>query len=527
MKKRLGLILLLTLVMLTLFACSKKDNTEPTATNEPTVTETKAPTEETAAPEPKEKRTVVLATITGYYSTALKEAAAEYTKLHPETEVKIDIIASNEAYKTTFDSKMAAGGKDAPDIIHTNLLGDMADNITKGWILKLNDFVNEPNEYNGGKTVFEGIDPAYHQYSFDRNGNVGNLTFDLVGTGFFYNKDIFDKVGVKEPTTWEELFAVSEKLKAAGYIPLATPLAYEGWMHSAFIDWNARSLYTDMLILPGDARYDEKVHKHNTEIKYDGVNQDFDFGAVYDPEKQFIEGKTKKYDNQGPAEKKWWTTLKTLSKYYQDGYQTTDDPTVYSLFISQKAAMLWNGSWQVGSILADQKKLGDKSFKWGTFKFPEFAAADPLFEGKPRGILVPGHLMGISDKKDPEQAKRAEDFLKYMYSKDVAQKIFERTLEVGEFVQGPSLVLGVTLPEEVNTYLAGFKVAGNMGYALANVSGGHDADQTPQWNENRLKFYEGKITVEQFLKEKAKIAQMQADKMIKDNKYDLDPKTNP
>lgn len=524
MKRSLGLALVFALIVTTaLFGCAKK---EATPSGESKATASQA-AEKTPAPEAKEKRTVVLATITGYYSTALKEAAAEYTKLHPETEVKIDIIAGNEAYATTFASKMAAGGKDAPDIVHTNILGDAAELIGKGWILKLNDFVNEPNEYNGGITVFEGIDPEYHQYSYDRNGDVGFLTFDLVGTGFFYNKDIFDKVGVKEPATWEELLDVSEKLKVAGYIPLAIGLPYEGWMQNAFIDWSARSLYPEMLILPGDARYDENIHKRNTEIQYTMDNQDFDRGAVYDPEKTILAGQAKKYDNQGPAEKKFWTTLKDLSKYYQPGYQTMDDPTIYSLFISQKAAMFWNGSWQVGSILADQVKLGDQSFKWGTFKFPEFAAADPLFPGKPRGILVPGHLMGLSDKKDAEQAARAGDFLKYMYSKDVAQKIFERTLEVGEFVQGPSLVLGVSLPEEVNTYLAGFKVAGNMGYALTNVSGGHDPEQTPRWNENRMKFFEDKITVEQFLAEKAKIAQEATDKTVKDNNYDLDPKTNP
>ncbi|HEY0828886.1 MAG TPA: extracellular solute-binding protein, partial [Bacilli bacterium] len=444
MKRNVGIVLILTLVLLTIFGCSKGSNkTEPT--DAPTAT--KAPVvENTPAPEPKEKRKIVLLTIAGYYTTALKEAAADYAKLRPETEVVIDIISDNAAYKATFDSKMAAGGKDAPDIIHTNLLGDLADNIDKGWVLNLSDFANEPNEYNGGKTVFEGIDPAYHQYSYDRNGRVGTLTFDLVGTGFFYNKDIFDKEGLKEPTTWEELLEVAAKLKAANYIPLSMPILYEGWMHNAFVDWSSRSLYPEMLILPGDARYDEAVHKRNTEIKYD-ANADFDFGAVYDPEKQYTMVSSGRYDNQGPAEKKFWTLLKDLSQFYQPGYKTTDDPTVYSLFISQKAAMLWNGSWQVGSILADQAKMGDKAFKWGTFKFPDFAQADPLFPGKARGILVPGHLMGVTDKKDEEQANRAKDFLKYMYSKDAAQKIFERTLEVGEFVQGPSLVLGVTLPD--------------------------------------------------------------------------------
>jgi raffinose/stachyose/melibiose transport system substrate-binding protein len=537
LKRNLRLVIAICLVMLSLYGCSSNKKAVESATPMATATAatdgaaTDAPT---ATPDPAsmEKKTVTFATITGYYSTALKEAAAAYTKLHPETDVKIDIIASNDAYKTAFDAKMAAGGADAPDIVHTNLvaLGDtVADYVDKGWLLKLNDFVKEPNEYNGGIPVFDGIDPAYHKYSYDRNGNIVNLTFDLVGTGFFYNKDIFTKLGLAEPKTWEDLFVVADKLKAAKYIPFAVPVASKllGWMQSAFVDWSTRPLIEKMLILPGDARYDEKVHKVNTTIKYDPSNADFDFGAVVDPEKVLLAGKDKIYDNQGPAEKKYWSTLQTFSKYFQPGYQTMDDSSVYQLFLSQKAAIFWNGSWQVGSILADQKKLGDKGFKWGTFKFPDFATPDPQFPGEPRGILVPGHLLGITAKKDAEQVKRAEDFLKYLYSKDVAQKIMERTLEVGEFVQGPSLIQGVTLPDEVNSYLAGFKVSGNMGYTFANVASGFNPDQEPAWNANEFKFFDGKITVDQFLAEKAKFVTQYIDKTVKDNKYDLDPKTNP
>jgi raffinose/stachyose/melibiose transport system substrate-binding protein len=534
LKRNVGFIVALCLVMLSLYGCTSNkkavESATPMATVAPTATD--APAAATEAP--KEKKTVTFATITGYYSTALKEAAAAYTKLHPETDVKIDIIADNTAYKTAFDAKMAAGGTDAPDIIHTNLVsgtvGDtIADYVDKGWVLKLNDFVKEPNPYNGGIPVFDGIDPAYHKYSYDRNGNVVNLTFDLVGTGFFYNKDIFAKLGLAEPKTWEDLFAVAEKLKAAKYIPFTVPVAGKtlGWMQSAFVDWTSRALVPQVLILPGDARYDEKVHKVNTTIKYDASNPDFDFGAIVDPEKVLLAGKSKLYDNQGPAEKKYWTTLQTFSKYFQPGYQTMDDSSVYQLFLTQKAAIFWNGSWQVGSILADQKKLGDKSFKWGTFKFPGYATPDPLFPGDPRGILVPGHVLGITAKKDAEQVKRAEDFLKYLYSKDVAQKVMERTLQVGEFVQGPSLILGVKLPDEVNTYLTGFKVAGNMGYSFANIASGVNPDQEPAWNANEFKFFDGKQTVEQFLAAKAKFAQAAADKLAKDNKYDLDPKTNP
>lgn len=526
MNRKIGWIAVALILVISMLGCSNANRDKPpAATAAETVQQTQAPT----TAEVKETKTVVLSTISGYYNTALKEIAADYTKLHPETKVEIDIAKDASTIKTNFDTKMAAGGENAPDIVHTNLIiqPDATEYINKGWLMKLNDFVNEPNPYNDGKTVFDGIDAQYHQDTYDINGNVSFLPFDLVGTGFYYNKDIFAALNLAEPRTWEDLLAVSAKLQDAGYIPIAMPFQVgESWMRDSFIDWSSRSLFPQLLVLPGDGRYDEQVHAKNNTIKYDENNMAFDFGAIFDPEKVLLAGRNKLYDNQGPAEKKWWTLLKDLSQYYEPGYQTLDDASVYSLFVSQKAAMFWSGSWQIGTLLADQQKLGDKSFNWGTFKFPEFATPDPLFPGKPRGILVPGHRLGITMKKDAEQMKRTEDFMKYLYSKDVAQKIYQRTLEAGEFVQGPSLIVGVALPEEVNSYLTGFKVAGNMNNALAQVST-VQTDEQAAWDQNRMDFYGGKITVEEFLEKKAGFVERANKKTIEDNKYDMDPLTNP
>ncbi len=517
MRKKLIGSILLSLVLVMAAGCSGSNSgTNASQSNEPQ-----------SSAESKEKRTVTFATIAGYYTDGLKEAAQEYTKLNPETEVVIDVIKDNDTYQANFKAKMAAGGKDAPDIVHINLIGETssADAIDKGWLLKLNDYVNQPNPYNGDKTVFEGIDPEYHQNTYSRDGDVAYLPFDLVGTGFYYNKDIFAKLGISEPQTWEELLAACKQLQDAGYIPITMPFGFESTITQAFLDWSAKSLYPELLIQPGDARYDEKIHKLNTSIAYSPDNGNFDFGASYDPEKQLLALKNKQYDMQGAAQRKIWTVMKELSAYYQPGYATMQDPDVYQLFIAQKAAIYWNGSWQVGTLLDDMKKLGDKAFAWGTFKFPEFAEADPLFPGKPRGILVPGHLLGIADKKDPEQESRTKDFMMYLYSPEVAQKVFETTLAAGQFVQGPSLVLGVKLPDEVNDYLTGFKVDGSMGYAIANAVPSSDTNQAKQ--SAQLKYYEGKLSLDEFLAEQDNILNRDMDIYIKAQQYDLDPKTNP
>lgn len=534
MKKIISLITALVLVMTVLAACSGNSDGNGKNTNTGTNGGTNAGTEGDEAS--KETRTVVFATITNYYTDGLKQAAEEYTKLHPETKVTIDIATDNSAFITSFQAKMAAGGKDAPDIVHANLTGDSPDNnLNKGWLLPLDEFAKKPNPYNNDVSIYDGVDEKYHPNMLTASGKIFMLPFDLVGTGFYYNKKIFEEVGITEaPTTWEDLFAALQKIKEKNYIPLAMPFNiaadYEGWMRSAFMDWTARSLIPEILVQPGDARNTPDVESVNSKIKYEPGNPMFDVGGIVDEERVQILAQEGRYDNQGPAEQKYWTTLKELSKFYQPGYATTSDADLYKLFISGKAAVYWNGSWQVGQLVQDQQKLGDKGFEWGTFKFPTYKEKDPNFPDEPRGILVPGHQLSIVNKKDAEQQKRTEDFLQYLFSPEVAQKVYETTLAAGQFVQGPSLVKGVTLSDEINAYLEGFKVSGNMNGSLGTLSGGNtNNDQTllTEAKALQLQYYMDKIDLAEFLKQKAEFAKKANKKFIEGSKFDLDVKTNP
>lgn len=58
----------------------------------------------------------------------------------------------------------------------------------------------------------------------DYNGVQMALPYTLSTYGIYYNKDIFAKVGVEVPKTLDELIAVSAKLKEAGYDAFCLPL---------------------------------------------------------------------------------------------------------------------------------------------------------------------------------------------------------------------------------------------------------------------------------------------------------------
>lgn len=57
-------------------------------------------------------------------------------------------------------------------------------------------------------------------------GSLVCLPYQPYGSGVFYNKAIFEEVGVEEPATWEEFLDVCAKIKEAGYTPLTLDDAY-------------------------------------------------------------------------------------------------------------------------------------------------------------------------------------------------------------------------------------------------------------------------------------------------------------
>lgn len=57
-------------------------------------------------------------------------------------------------------------------------------------------------------------------------GKLACLPFQPYGSGIFYNKAIFDEVGVEEPETWQDFMDVCGKIKEAGYTPLTLDDAY-------------------------------------------------------------------------------------------------------------------------------------------------------------------------------------------------------------------------------------------------------------------------------------------------------------
>ncbi|MGS2778559.1 ABC transporter substrate-binding protein [Robertmurraya sp. GLU-23] len=126
--------------------------------------------------------------------------------------------AIEEKYDIKTEYELRPGGGEGDNLVKTRLAtGDMTDLMAynSGSLFQaLNpeqnfvDITNEP-------FVETIIDDA--KESLSSNGKVfGIPSANVMAGGWFYNKKVYAELGLSVPTTWDELMANNEKIKAAG-----------------------------------------------------------------------------------------------------------------------------------------------------------------------------------------------------------------------------------------------------------------------------------------------------------------------
>lgn len=134
------------------------------------------------------------------------EAVERFKKKHPDVEVKT-LQTPNDTYKQKFSVAMSGGNP--PDVFHSWGGGWLKEFVGQGNVL---DITGKIDNNNYVKTVLDNA-------TF--NGKVYGVPLGLSVTMVWYNKDIFNKYGLKPPATWEELLTVVDTLKQNKVIPFA------------------------------------------------------------------------------------------------------------------------------------------------------------------------------------------------------------------------------------------------------------------------------------------------------------------
>ncbi len=245
-RKFLALGLAVSLVV-SLSACAKNETKNEPAGAQTTQEATKAPEKEK---EPvKEVELNVMMSFPQYmdqWETYCKQFEAKMEEKGVKVKVNLEMPSSDQ-YESVLQARIS--GDDAPDLytLHSNNIAvyNKAGNLT--------DLTDQPLT---GK-IYENV-----RNTVSVDGKVLAVPIESQAWGVLYNKDIFDKCGLKAPDTLDDLKNVCKVLKDNGYTPfmlafqeqwvpqLMTALTIGGKVSGEAKDWLER-MYKDQ------ASYDE------------------------------------------------------------------------------------------------------------------------------------------------------------------------------------------------------------------------------------------------------------------------------
>lgn len=445
------------------------------------------------------------------------EAVAKaYEKLHPDVTIDVDLKAA-DGYDQWVQTAFTTEDPKA-DIVNINLAG----NTKTGKSINYSDYIDNDSPYSDG-TWGEQFDVS-KQRKTGATGAFDALSLESVQVLWLYNKDIFEKVGVEPPTTWDELVNVCQKLKDAGYQPIAMPGNYDsfysgtmGWLSQIYADQTTRSMVNENRAQEGDWDFDPDIDGSWTYDPTDPWNDDSD-KVTQNPSRAFANIKNGVYRGDTDGMKAVWTNFAKVFPAYVggDAFFGTDADGAKTLFYQGKAAMMVNGAWGVIDFMNDMKALDSgkdiedssgnaisnvQKFSLGTFNMPTMEG--DKFEAPVRTIEVALGFLGCISKTQ-EHNDLVVDFLEYYSSKEGQSIAINARLDAGGSVNGPSLVYGVEYPEEIQAAFDQMTFIGNCQKDFSNTLArgiGESAETFREFYQYSYDYLNGKISIDEWAKD--------------------------
>lgn len=312
-----------------------------------------------------------------------------YMEEHPNVKISIEAVA-DEPIKDKL--RVMMGSDDRPDVFFT-WSGEFAKKfIAANAVLDLTGEMDADGGAWKNSFMQAGLEP------FSAGGKIYGAPLRINGKFFVYNKEIFDKLNLTEPKTWNEFLELCEKIKESGTVPIAFGDQYP---------WAACHYITG---------FNQKMVPQDVRMKDYGKTT----GEFTDP------GYVKALD-----------LFKELNDkgYFNEYPNSVSHDMANTSFAMGECAMIY-------VELEEFKSVNDnlEGTPWGFFPMPdiegEVGEADFL-TGAPDGFMI------SATTKHP---KEAADFLKYLTNQENAQKLVEE-------LQWPSPVIGAVNENNSPGYL--------------------------------------------------------------------------
>ena len=290
-------------------------------------------------------------------------AAREYEKARPEVEVNLygDPRIADKVRVRILEGTF-------PEVSNAGL--NYWALIRNGEILPLDDYLDGPS-WDGDRTWRASFLPgSLDRYEYE--GQIYGIPFLYSVYVVWYNKNMFAEHGWARPRTWDEFFALCEKIRAAGVWPLAFQGRYPGYIGGV----TDNAYYH----LAGRARFYEQ--------------KELVPGSFANPEYEAALG----------------LIQRTAQEYFQPGALGMSHTEAQLEFFLGHTAMVFCGSWLKSEMMG---KIPD-GFRLGAFNLPvvEGGAGDPdaIYTGA-------GYYFVFKNSAHPELGV---DFLRFMTSRTMA-----------------------------------------------------------------------------------------------------------
>ncbi|MGX9576487.1 ABC transporter substrate-binding protein [Mesorhizobium sp. f-mel] len=337
---------------------------------------------------------------------------------HPGIKVTFSPMAPTE-YNAAINAKLEAGS--AGDLITCRPFDLPLAQYKLGQLDKLNDLPGMENFSDVAKSA----------WTTDDGKDTFCVPMASVIHGFIYNKDAFDKLGIKVPTTNEEFYAALDKIKADGtYIPMAM---------GTHDQWEAATM------------------------GYYNIAPNFYKGE--DGRNALIKGEQKLTDAD------WVAPFAELAKwkpYLGDGFESQTYPDSQNLFTLGRAAIYPAGSWEISGFNAQAQ------FKMGAFPPPVQKAGDPCYISDHTDIGI-----GLNAKSPNKEAART--FLSWVASTEFAG-IYANALPGFFSLNSTPVELKDPLAQEFQSWRQ--KCKSTIRHTAAIVGRGNPNLDTETWRES-------------------------------------------
>ncbi|MGI3781987.1 MAG: extracellular solute-binding protein [Janthinobacterium lividum] len=301
--------------------------------------------------------------LSGQPQQAIREATVKrFSTANPDAGIKYTEF-QNDAYKTKI--KTAIGAGQGPTIIWGWGGGGLRDYVKNDQVEDLTSFFSE------NAAVKDRLFPsAFEAATVD--GKIYAMPSETVTPIVFYwNKKVFDKVGVQPPTSWDDIMALVPKFNAAGIAPFSL---------------GGQSRWTNMMWL---------------EFLLDRI-------AGPDVFKNAFSGKAGAWSD--PAVLDMLTKIQDLVKAngFIKGFSsiTADSNADLALLYTGKAAMMVHGAWTYGTMKAN----GGDFVSGGNLGYMNFP---PVTGGKgdpSNSVGNPAQYYSISSKATDAEKNTAKKF---------------------------------------------------------------------------------------------------------------------